>query len=1164
MHITKPAVGGILRSLMRRLSSPESELPSEVEIVVVGSGYGGGVAASRLARAGREVCVLERGREFMPGEFPDTELEAAQQSQAQISGLGTRDGRIGDPLALLDFHVEDDINVLRGCGLGGTSLINAGVALEPDPKVFEDPRWPPELVADIDTRLREGYRRAREVLDPKPYPEDWPQLAKLEAHERSAAAMGERFVRVPINVAFEDRVNAFGVEQPECTLCGDCVSGCNYGSKTTVAVSYLADAWNHGAGIFTQIAVDRVEARADGRWSVHFTPVGSGRERFDPDVDLVIVAQIVILAAGTLGSTEILLRSRAAGLQTSNRLGHAFSGNADVLAFGYNTEHSINGVGSGASDPRERPPVGPTITAAIDGRTPERAVSEQFVIEEASLPGAIELIYPASLRAAADAWGTDTDEGVLDRIAENHRILRSRLPGGAHHGAVANTQTFLGMGFDSCTGRVLLDERGRLRIDWPAVDSEPIISGLNAKMLEATAALGGTFVPNPLWSNHCESSLITVHPLGGCSMGTDASTGVTNHKGQVFAGAHGAAVHEGLFVADGSVIPSPVGVNPLLTISAVAERNVALLAEQRGWTIPYALEHRPATPRAPITPAGIGVRFTERMAGFIAPAGDELDHASAYKAGEAAGSSFAFVLTLASDDLDATLDDPGKRMRLDGTVDAPSLAPEPLQVSDGRFALLAADPGRFDTANMIYEMTLRARDGRSWVFRGVKYVHDDDGVDLWADTTTLLVDLRDQAGALLRGILHIKLSDFAKQLTTIDVLGTRSKIERLQAIARFGKFFVGSLFDTYGDVFAKPAVFDPEAAPRKRRPLRVDPPSIHPWFTSDGVQLCLTRYQGGSKGPVMLVHGLGVSSGIFTVDTIDTNLVEYLFAHGYDVWLLDYRASIELAGAEQPVNGDVIANIDLPEAVAELRRLSGAQTVEMVVHCFGSTTFFMSMLAGKLAHVRAAVASQTGAHVEAAGLVRLKSGLHIPSVLEALGVESLTAYTDADAGWLERLYDKALFLYPVAGDERCQSAACHRISFMYSLLYEHDQLSVATHDTLHELFGVASVSAFEHLAAMVRAKQLVDAKGNDVYLSHPERLAIPLRIIHGAENACFDPAGTEKTFEWLRTHNDPRLYSRVVIPNFGHIDCIFGQHAATEVFPYILEHLEAHADERNP
>jgi cholesterol oxidase len=78
-----------------------------------------------------------------------------------------------------------------------------------------------------------------------------------------------------------------------------------------------------------------------------------------------------------------------------------------------------------------------------------------------------------------------------------------------------------------------------------------------------------------------------------------------------------------------------------------------------------------------------------------------------------------------------------------------------------------------------------------------------------------------------------------------------------------------------------------------------------------------------------------------------------------------------------------------------------------------------------------------------------------------------------------------------------------------------------------------------------------------VYFDHPEHLAIPLRIIHGAENACYSPTGTKKTIAWLREHNDPDLYSHVVIPDFGHIDCIFGERAVTEVYPHILAHLEA-------
>ena len=107
---------------MPRISKSIDTLNDHYDVVVIGSGYGGGIAASRLSRAGRQVCVLERGREFQPGEFPDNLPEASAEMQFQ-----TKKGRIGNDTGLFDFHVNDDINVLVGCGLGGTSLINANV-----------------------------------------------------------------------------------------------------------------------------------------------------------------------------------------------------------------------------------------------------------------------------------------------------------------------------------------------------------------------------------------------------------------------------------------------------------------------------------------------------------------------------------------------------------------------------------------------------------------------------------------------------------------------------------------------------------------------------------------------------------------------------------------------------------------------------------------------------------------------------------------------------------------------------------------------------------------------------------------------------------------------------------------------------------------------------
>lgn len=353
------------------------------------------------------------------------------------------------------------------------------------------------------------------------------------------------------------------------------------------------------------------------------------------------------------------------------------------------------------------------------------------------------------------------------------------------------------------------------------------------------------------------------------------------------------------------------------------------------------------------------------------------------------------------------------------------------------------------------------------------------------------------------------------------------------------------------------ALFDPDAPPRTPRPLRTGPPEVHHFHTSDDVELRLARYRGGDKGPVILCHGLGVSSRMFTLDTIDTNLVEFLAAAGYDVWLLDYRVSIELVSAAAQSNADTIATIDYPEAVAEVRRITGASDVQMVVHCFGATVFFISMLAGALTHVRSAVASQATPHVVSAPMVKLKIGARLPTILDVLGIDHLTAYTDTDAGWIDRLYNKALELYPIEREERCESEVCHRISFMYSTLYEHDQLADATHDTLHELFGVANMTTFKHIGQIGRAQHVVDADGEDVYLPHVDRLAIPIRLIHGAENVCFEPAGSEKTYEWLRANNDPDLYSRVVIPDMAHIDCIFGKRAVDSVFPHIVEHLDA-------
>ncbi|WP_428266070.1 GMC family oxidoreductase N-terminal domain-containing protein [Haliangium sp.] len=560
------------------------------DAIVIGSGYGGGIAASRLARAGKRVCLLERGREIRPGDYPDSADEAIEDMQ-----FHTPHGHEGRRTAMFDFHVQEEISVLVGCGLGGTSLINANVALEAVDGVWDDERWPPELRGAGNQVLARYYDLVRTTLGSTPYPQDFPTLPKLEAHRKSAEAMDLPWCRVPINVTFEDRLNWAGVAQKACINCGDCVSGCNHLAKNTTLMNYLPDAWNHGAEIFTEAAVSHIE-RGDDGWLVHFQALaGSGA---DCDDGLrTVAADIVVVAAGTLGSTEILLRSKQRGLPLSERVGRDFSGNGDVLGFSYNDDQEVNAIGFGKHTDGSVAPVGPTITSMIDNRG-TADWRQGWVIEEGAIPGAMGMFLPEMFTLFAGLVGKDTDHGAWDWIKEKARAAESWLLG-AYHGAVNNTQTYLGMGHDGSNGDIELTDDG-IVIAWPGVGKEEIFDVVNDNMEAATAALGGTFIKDPIWTEPLGDTLISVHPLGGCAMAESAASGVVNHKGQVFSGAAGDAVHDGLYVADGSIVPLSIGVNPLLTLSALAERIMALMAEDRGWTLDV---HTPSSPDQRTDPA---------------------------------------------------------------------------------------------------------------------------------------------------------------------------------------------------------------------------------------------------------------------------------------------------------------------------------------------------------------------------------------------------------------------------------------------------------------------------------------------------------------------------------------------------------------------------------
>jgi len=1145
---------------MDRLSRSVEQIRDHYDVVVVGSGYGGGIAASRLSRAGRSVCLLERGREIQPGEYPDTLPEATRELQAT-----TNDGHVGSHLGMFDFHVHPDMSALVGCGLGGTSLINANVSIKPDKRVFEQPRWP---VALRDRAVLDPhYELARAMLRPEPYPTGkpgYPQLPKLNAQKVSAAYLKQAqpgqpadFKLTDINVNFTvNGKNHVGTDQKPCNNCGDCVSGCNVGAKNTTLMNYLPDARNHGAEIFTQCSVQYVEKEPDGAWTVHFDWVGSGRGEFNAP-PMFVRASVVILSAGTLGSTEIMLRSRANGLPASDRVGDHFSGNGDVLGFAYDCKPIIEGIGYGHKKPDPKKPVGPCITTVID-RTATAQVEDGTIIEEGSVPGAIGRLLPVAFAAADAVLGKDDTPTFGHRVRELEQTLESVLLG-SHKGADERTQTYLVMAHDGGDGRLLLED-DRLRIHWPGVGKKPIFQAINQELEDATKPLEGCYVEDPIWAKTLGSNLVTVHPLGGCAMADDAAQGVVNDRGQVFSGPAGSAVHEGLYVTDGSVIPTSLGVNPLFTISAVSERNVALLAQERGWSIDYAL---PSAKPANWPASKPGVRFTETMKGFWSQ-NPTADYAEAAAVGKTGNQVLEFTLSIESDDVAAMIASPEHRASMVGTVICPALSPRALTVVGGEFHLFVDDQKQAGAKQMIYRMVMRTEEGRAYHFSGFKEMTETSALSTWEQTTTLYVAVRDgesETGPVLgKGILKIAAADFARQMTTMTITSATSFRERLLWLERFGGFFAGNLWNQYGGVAGAFTHLEYEQSPRKRRTLRVGAPEVHDFRTADGVTCRLTRYRGGAKGPVMLSHGLGVSSLIFSIDTIGTNLLEYLYADGYDCWLLDYRSSIALPeDARLQSTGDDVAKYDYPAAIQTIKTVTGAPSVQVVAHCYGATTFTLALLGGYVdpKDIRSLVISQISANVRTPWLTRVKSALHMPNVLQLFGFKTLTAYTDKREGWLGKLFDRcaAVYAYCVA-QGRCHDPVCHRISFLYGPLYRHDTLNPDTHNVLHEMFGLASISQFKHLAMMVRKGKVVTATGQDAYYPHLQRMKVPLCFIHGADNQCFLPVSTEMTRDALSAANGPELYKRHVIAGYGHIDCIYGENAVNDVYPHIRAHLQ--------
>jgi cholesterol oxidase len=333
-------------------------------------------------------------------------------------------------------------------------------------------------------------------------------------------------------------------------------------------------------------------------------------------------------------------------------------------------------------------------------------------------------------------------------------------------------------------------------------------------------------------------------------------------------------------------------------------------------------------------------------------------------------------------------------------------------------------------------------------------------------------------------------------------------------------------------------------------------PRIFSLVTADGVELRLVRLCGGSRGPLILAAGYAMSTRVFTLDTVDTNLARYLCGMGFDVWLLSWRSSPDVAASTGRFTLDDVARLDWPAAVGFVREHTAAAQVDCVVHCIGSQTLLMSMALGQLdGQIRSAVCLQVGLYYDMPPIRRLMSRLRLPRILDMTGLRYLDASATVHNGGAYRVLDALLRLYPVSAKERCANHTCRRAAFMWGELLNHANINDATHDRMGLLLGNASIRPFVQMASSTLAGRIVSATGEDSYLAAPERLRMPITFIHGGDNATVGLGSTASTHDLLCAANGADLYRRHVVAGYGHLDCLIGDNAARDVFGLIGEHL---------
>lgn len=422
-------------------------MTANCDALVIGSGFGGSVAACRLAQAGCSVTLLERGRRYDNNPFPRNWSDPADGWLWQV-----RQG-------LFDLKHFAQMMVVQGAGLGGGSLIYANVHLRAPDEVFNQ-GWPAGYTR---AQLDPYYDLVAYMLDINPITASKYRGIPLKSTlmERMAAAMGRSAqfcfpnIAVDLNEPEKSHPNKFGAEQQGCRFCGECDIGCNYHAKNTLDFNYLKVAQDKAALLETQCEVTRIEPNPNGGYTVRFL---DHRKDGQP---MELLAKYVFLCAGAVNSTELLLRCRDQYESLPNLsacLGSRYSGNGDFLAFAFNTHEPI------------MPNEGPTITTGIVYARKDGDADNWFILEEGGFPREIGTL----IQVLNPRNGLLSDSQILSRLGLDE-LLRTVAPQAGPDPAAEHSAVFLAMGRDRADGRVLLHPLTfALEVQWNLRSNMPV------------------------------------------------------------------------------------------------------------------------------------------------------------------------------------------------------------------------------------------------------------------------------------------------------------------------------------------------------------------------------------------------------------------------------------------------------------------------------------------------------------------------------------------------------------------------------------------------------------------------------------------------------------------------------------------------------------------